>query len=29
MEPEEVDPEKLQKLQKLWKVFGRETKAGK
>ena len=29
MEPEEVDSEKLKKLQKLWKVFGRETKAGK
>ena len=29
MEPEEVDPEKLKRLQKLWKVFGRDTKAGK
>jgi hypothetical protein len=29
MEPTEVDPEKLRKQQALWKIFGRETKAGK
>lgn len=29
MEPQEVDPEKLRKQQQLWKIFGRETKAGK
>ena len=25
----EVDPEKLRKQQALWKIFGRQTKAGK
>lgn len=29
MEATEVDPEKLKKQQALWKIFGRETKAGK
>lgn len=29
MEPTEIDPEKLKKQQTLWKIFGRETKAGK
>lgn len=29
MEPGEVDLQKLKKQQALWKIFGRETKAGK
>jgi len=29
MDETELDPEQLEKRRKLWKLFGRETKAGK